>query len=135
LDGLSAQDTQIFEDQDLIVTQHSQISSYILKDQDGNDVTTNQFIPRIDLQIGSNQDANPQVAHGLCQLHRAYNLIGMIHSKKVLDCTQYQQILYKFFKLVELELKSQSNAKAIIVIPLDFFTLLIIHNKSNNSKA
>lgn len=32
LQGLSAQDTQIFEDQDLIVTQHAQISSYILKD-------------------------------------------------------------------------------------------------------
>lgn len=39
MEGLSNQDTYIFEDQDLIITQHSQISSYILKDKDGNDIT------------------------------------------------------------------------------------------------
>ena len=44
--GLSAQETKIFEDQDLLVTQHTQVSEYLVKDQDGNDITTVQVIPR-----------------------------------------------------------------------------------------
>ena len=65
--GLSNQDSQIFEDQDLIVTQHSQISSYILKEY-GEDL----------------ENAPP--LNDLFQLHRGYNVVGMIHSKKILDC-------------------------------------------------
>lgn len=109
----------IFEDQDLLVTQHSQISSYILKDNDGNDPT--KLLPGQATEVPINFSS-------LYQLHRAYNITGMVHSKKVHDCNQYQQIVYKFLKLVELELESQSNSQPVIVIPLDFLTLLNIHN-------
>lgn len=89
MQGLSNQDTYIFQDQDLIVTQQSQISSYILKDQDGNDITS--------AQVASSMGANgksPGLIDGPCdgftelsQLHRSYNVIGLIHSKKCLDCS------------------------------------------------
>lgn len=59
----------------------------------------------------------------------------MVNSKKVQDCTQYQQILYKFLKLVEYELASQNDAMPVIVIPLDFLTLLNIQNKGAGSQS
>mmetsp|Transcript_36996 Transcript_36996/g.56703 ORF Transcript_36996/g.56703 Transcript_36996/m.56703 type:complete len:92 (+) Transcript_36996:1178-1453(+) len=40
ISGLSSQDVQVFENQDLIITQHTHISSFLTKDEDGNDVTT-----------------------------------------------------------------------------------------------
>jgi hypothetical protein len=36
-------------------------------------------------------------------------------------------------KLVELELENQSNSIPIIVIPLDFLTILNIQNRSNTA--
>ena len=42
LGGLSPQDSQVFENQDLVITQHTHISSYITKDENGNDITTQQ---------------------------------------------------------------------------------------------
>ena len=56
----------------------------------------------------------------------------MIHSKKILDCTQYQQIVYKFLKLVELDLEPQSLSTTVITIPFDFLTQLNIVNKTTS---
>ena len=57
----------------------------------------------------------------------------MIHSKKVKDCDQFQQIIYKYLKLVQLELESQTASQPILVIPLDFLTLLNIQNQSSSN--
>jgi hypothetical protein len=62
--GLQNQDTYIFEDQDFIITQHSQISQFVKKDMVGNDDIT-------------------------LHLLRSYNMISLLHSKKTKDCSQY----------------------------------------------
>jgi len=59
-------------------------------------------------------------------------VIGMVHSKKTHDCSQYQQIVYKFLKLVELDLEPQSLSKTVITIPFDFLTQLNIVNKTTS---
>ena len=70
----------------------------------------------------------------LYQVHRSYNIMGMVHSKKTTDCTQYQQIVHKTLKLIELELESQTNSQPIVVIPLDFLTLLNINNDEDKQQ-
>ena len=62
----------------------------------------------------------------LYQLHRSYNITALMNQKKTNDSSSYQQILFKFLKLVEYELASQNDLQPIIVIPLDFLTLLNI---------
>lgn len=111
----NCKDPNLVQDQDLIITQHCQISSYILKENE--------------------EIVQPTLSASLdhYNLHRCYNVIGMVHSKKTTDCTQYQQILHKFLKLVEHEFAGQIDSKPVIVIPMDFLTMLNIQSKSSSS--
>ena len=115
------QEQKIFEDQDLIITQNCQISSYLIKDSDGNDITTVQMIPP-----HSEEEEVQPITQKLFQIHRSFNILGLLHSKKARDPAHYQQLLFKFMKLVELELESSNKSQPILVIPLDFLTLLNI---------
>jgi len=51
--------------------------------------------------LQKDKSGNDMQAH---LLHRSYNMIGLVHSKKIKDCSQYQQIVYKYLKMVELDL-------------------------------
>lgn len=66
-----------------------QISSYLIKDEDGNDITN--------IQIPVEEET---VTQSLTQLHRTYNILGLLHSKRVNEPDVYRHIVYKFMKCV-----------------------------------